>query len=68
MISRASPESRAETTNNGAIRALCQLTRAICSPKIQAVTEWTITAAGRATADKKASLRLSGAGRVICQR
>ncbi len=54
---RASPESMAEATKMGAMMAEYQPSRESCSPKIQAVTECTRMATGRAKRLTMATLR-----------
>ena len=53
---RARPESMAEATKMGAMMAEYQPSRAICKPKIHAVTECTRMAMGRAKRDTMATL------------
>ncbi len=48
-MTSASPETRAEATNIGAMIAVYQNPRLIWRPKIQAVMEWSRIAAGSAT-------------------
>jgi len=48
-MTKANPETVAETTNRGPSSALCQPGLALSSPRIQAVTECSATAKGRAT-------------------
>ena len=57
MSSRARPESMALATKIGAMMAENQPSLAICRPKIQAVTECTKMAQGRAKRDTMATAR-----------
>lgn len=59
MSKSARPESMAEATNKGPMMAECQPSRAICRPKIHAVTVCTRMAMGRAKRDTMAILDLS---------
>ena len=52
----ARPESMADATNRGAMMAVCQPSRAMCRPKIHAVTLCTRIATGSAKRETMATL------------